>query len=218
VALLTAVVALAGCPAPKGAAPEETLAAYLRALEGNRLDEAYGLMSADYRKTHDRAAFERALQKADRKAAGQLKGTQVTIEAEIELGEGDKLPLVLEHGEWKLGRDPLDFYPQRTPEEAMRSFLRAVENKRYDVVLRFVPARYRATITTDKLRERWEGEKRQELLGQLERVRAHLGEPLVLAPAGDEAQLPLPDAPDSNGRKQARLVKEDGAWKVDALE
>ncbi len=216
--LLAALVALVGCPAPKGADPEATLAAYLAALSANRLDDAYALMSSDYRKTHDRATFERSIAQADKKAAGRLKGAQVALEAEVDLGDGEHLPLIFEHGAWKIARDPLDFYPQRAPDEALRSFLRAVEARRYDVVLRFVPARYRATITVDKLRERWEGEKRPELLQQLARVRTHLGEALQWSPGGDEAQLALPDAPDAAGRKQARMIREDGAWKVEALE
>jgi hypothetical protein len=205
------VLALAlGCGGCRAApSPEATLAAYLGALSAGRLDEAYGLLSSDYRRTHDRQAFAREVARGAG-AAGRVRSARVALRAEAELPDGDRLPLVFEDGAWRIARDPLDFYPQHTPEEALRSFVRAVENRRYDVVLRFVPARYRATITVDKLRERWEGGARDELYAELQSVRAHLGEPVEAS--GDEARLTVGE------RKQARLVLEDGAWKVESLE
>ena len=187
--------------------------AYLNALHAGRLDDAYALLSTDYQRAHDRTSFERALSPSDRTAqAARLRNAKVTLAAEIDVGDGETIPLVREHGDWVFARDPLDFYPQRTPQETLRSFIRAVEHKRYEVVLRFVPERYRATITADKLRERWEGEKRPELTQQLEAIRSHLAGPFDPGTTDDEARLTLGE------RKQARLVREDGVWKVEALE
>jgi hypothetical protein len=211
---LVAALALGlGACTHRPAGPDLVLRQYLAALAGGRVDEAYSLLGADYRRTHDRAAFERSLASVEgRNAASRLRRapTSVELRAELALPDGDRLPLELEHGQWRLARDPLEFYPQNTPVEALRSFLRAVDNHRYEVVLRFVPTRYRATITVDKLRERWEGERRGELLAQLTAVRAHLGDPLDLA--GDEARLAVGE------RKQVKLVREDGLWKVESLE
>ncbi len=212
---LLSLLLLAGChpvlPGPAG--PEATLDAYLDALSAHQLDRAYALLSTEYRATHDRASFERTLAASDAEhAAARLRKSAhtLTLQAELELPDGEKLPLVREGGAWRFQHDPLDFYPQGTPVEALRSFVRAVENHRYDVALRFVPERYRATLTVDKLRERWEGERRSELLGQLQAVRTHLGDPLEIS--GEEARLTVGE------RKQARLVKEGGAWKVETLE
>jgi hypothetical protein len=192
--------------------PEAVFDAYARAIAAGRLDEAYALLASDYKKAHDRAAFERAVKSPDGRGVARLRARTVAVElqAEVELSDGDRLPLVSEHGQWRLARDPLDFYPQKTPLEALRSFIRAVENHRYDVVYRFVPNRYRANITVDKLRDRWEGERREELLGQLFQVRAHLSDPLEVS--GDEAHVTVGE------RKQARLVHEDDVWKVETLE
>jgi hypothetical protein len=206
------LIAVIGCThPPKG--PEAALDGYLAALAAGRLDDAWALLGNDYKKGHDRAAFERAVASPDaRSAAQRLRRAQAKIDltAELELPDGEKLPLVLEHGEWRFAHDPLDFYPQITPAEALRSFVRAVENHRYEVVERFVPERYRATITVERLRERWEGDKRAELTAQLEAVRAHLGDPLEIS--GDEARLTVGE------RKQAKLVRENGAWKIESLE
>ena len=43
----------------------------------------------------------------------------------VDYGQGERLGLVYENGAWRLGEDPLDLYGQRTPREALRSFVRA---------------------------------------------------------------------------------------------
>jgi len=215
VRLLVAVALLAAChPPPREAAgPAEVLAAYQAALKAGRLDDAWALLSSKWRAAHDRATFERTLSPDDKRAAEtRLRGAKVQLEAEAETADGDRLPLVFEEGAWKLARDPLDFYPQATPKEALRSFIRAVELQRFDVALRFVPTRYRQQITVDKLRERWEGERRTELLASLELVRQHLAEPLEPGASDDEVRLPLGE------KKQAKLVREGAAWKIETLE
>jgi hypothetical protein len=206
------VLIVSGCH-PTG--PEATLDAFERAIRAGRLDQAYALMSAEYRRTHDPVAFEHAVRAGEPRAGEKLRAGKVTLEAEADLGDGDTLSLVWEHGGWRLARDPLDFYPQSSPAEALRSFIRAVENRRYDVVLKFVPQRYRTQITVEKLRDRWEGERRGELLEQLKAARAHLGEPFAFASSGDEASLPIAGG---EPRKQVRLVREEGAWKVESIE
>ncbi|HEY7956467.1 MAG TPA: hypothetical protein VII38_14285 [Polyangia bacterium] len=214
VLLLALSAALAGC-GPRPGTPAATLAAYERAVAAGRVEAAYALMSADYRRTHDRAAFVRALPQGNELGSDRsLAHARTTLTATVALpGDppgGPELSLVLEDGAWRVAGAPLDFYPQATPEEALRSFLRAVERHRYSAALRFVPSRYRALLTASALRARWEGEKRVELAAELALVRAHLGDPFELA--GDEARLPLGE------RKAAHLHREDGVWKVESLE
>ncbi len=207
--VLAIALLVAGCHTPRG--PGDTLDAYLKAVAAGRTAEAYALLSTDYKRAHDQATFEHGLSDKDRKAAGdKLRGAQVTLTAEVALPDGDTLPLVLENGTWRFARDPLDFYPQRNPAEALRSFIRAVEHARWEVVLRFVPQRSRAGVTADRLRERWAGEKRDEIRAQLDAARAHLAEPFEQT--GDEARLPVGE------RKQVKLVREDGLWKLESLE
>jgi hypothetical protein len=204
---------LAACPRPPQQGPEAVLDAYLSALAAGKLDRAYALLSSDYQKTHDRASFERAVAAAEaQKQAERLRKSarKLELEAAVQLPDGESLALVKEDGEWRFRHDPLDFYPQSTPLEALSSFMRAVENRRYEVALRFVPERYRAQLTVDKLRDRWEGERKSELLGQLQAVRTHLGDPLEVN--GDTARLTVGE------HKQAVLVREGGQWKVETLE
>ncbi len=209
--LVVVAIALAGCAARAPAGPADTLRAFADAVRAHRIDDAYALMSADYKRTHDRDAFARSLGPSVERAAQRLQKGRIELRAEVELSDGERLSLVQEpDGAWRFAHDPLDVYPQRAPDEALRSFVRAVERKRWDVVLRFIPQRFRATITADTLKERWEGTQAAELQAQLAAVRAHLDEPMELS--GDEARLPVGE------RKQVKLVREEGLWRVETLE
>ena len=203
-------VGVAGCAPHLGTGPDETLRTFADAVRAGRSDAAYALMSADYKKAHDRDAFARSLDPAVVRAAGRLARGPIELRAEVELADGERLALVREPGGWRFARDPLDLYPQRAPDDALRSFIRAVEHKRWEVVLRFLPQRFRSTITTEKLKERWEGAGAGELKAQLVVVKAHLDEPLELS--GDEARLPVGE------RKQVKLVREESLWRVETLE
>jgi hypothetical protein len=209
-ACLFAALVATGCAARNPSGPVETLHAFAAAVQAGKVDEAYALMSADYRKTHDREAFARSLGPATTRAASKLRDGKVELRAEVELSDGERLQLVQEADGWRFARDPLDVYPQRTPEEALRSFLRALERKRWEVVLRFIPQRFRGGLTADGLKQRWEGPEATQLAAQIVAVRAHLEEPMELS--GDEARLPVGE------RKQVKLVREEGLWRVETLE
>jgi hypothetical protein len=205
------LVAVAGCAHRPLPGPDDTVHAFAAAVAANRVDEAYGLMSAEYRAGHSRDAFARSLPPASSpNALTRLGARHAQLRAEVELGDGERLSLVQEADGWRFARDPLDLYPQRAPDEALRSFVRAIERKRWDVILRFIPLKYRNTITAETLQKSWEGERRPELLAQLATARAHLDEPIEIV--GDEARLPLGE------RKQVKLLREDGVWKIETLE
>lgn len=211
--LAVAVLMLSAC-ASRVVRPEEALARYLAAARAGRVAEAYAMMSDGYRRDHDATAFGRAVREHRQDldaASARLSAGAPTVElrAEARYGDGEVLPLVMEGGAWRIAADPTEFYPQSTPAEALRSFLLAVERKRYDVVLRFVPSRARKSVTLDQLRVRWEGEKRTELTFEIAEVRAHLAEPIDVS--GDEARLALGE------KRQVRLSREEGAWKIEAL-
>lgn len=211
---LLLVSAVAGCAHRAPSGPDDTVRAFAAAVAAGRTDDAYALMSADYRAGHSRDAFVRSLPSPSspegQSPLGRLAKGHAQLRAEVELGDGERLSLVQEPDGWRFARDPLELYPQRAPDEALRSFVRAIERKRWDIVLRFIPQKYRNTITAETLQKSWEGERRNELMAQLATARAHLDEPIELV--GDEARLPLGE------RRQVKLVREDGVWKIETLE
>jgi len=207
------LLAVAGCPkASTVNHPEDALKAYAGALERGDHDGAYELMSVEFRKKHTRDDFLRMLRAhtADLKqSVAQLKGAPrvVQVEAIVTFGKGDSLKLVLSEGRWRIASDPVDFYSQRTPVEALRSFIRAIERHRYDVVLRFVPNVWAESMTVEKLRKQWEGDQQEEVTALLKNLRANLNAPIRRK--GDRATMPYGD------RFEVRFVREDGVWKIE---
>jgi hypothetical protein len=217
VTALLAAIAPGGCPAKTtGAAapspPEAAVAAYAEAVKAGKYDRAYGMMSLAFRRRYEQKDFVRMLQEhaAELPAAMQqlqTKATQVEVEAKVELGESESMKLVMESGQWKIASDPVDFYSQRTPAEALRSFVRALERRRYDIVLRFVPSKWADAMTVEKLRKEWEGDKKDEVGNLIKNLKANLNAPIHQA--GDSATMPY-------GEKwEVRFVREDGVWKIE---
>jgi hypothetical protein len=125
---------------------------------------------------------------------------------DLTLALGERVPLVLEGGRWRIDGPVYEAWGQGTPRAALRTFIRALDARRYDVVLRLVPDRYRAALSVDRLREFWEGAKKDEHRALLERIRAAVAGPLT--ENGDEARLAVP--PD----REVVLWREDGVWRI----
>jgi hypothetical protein len=207
---------LSGCatgPGPSDA--RAALAAYAQATLAGDYDRAYDAMSADYRQKVSRAEFAQFLRdhrRDARAAAERVRGPATTVElrADVVGDGGDRLGLVYENGAWRLAEDPLELYGQRTPRECLRSFVRALERKRYDVLVRFVPKRWREFTTAQKLKEAWEGPQQTEVGRLVHDLRAHMADPITQE--GDEARLVYGDA------ASVKLVREDGVWRVESPE
>lgn len=203
----------AGCPAASSMSrPESVVQAYGKALRDGDYGRAYELMSPEYRKEHSREEFIRALtaRKAELRRSGDpLQGAprQTKVEARVDYGEGDSLTLRLTGGTWLIATDPVDFYSQRTPAEALRSFVRAIERHRYDVVMRFVPNKWVESMTVEKLRQQWEGEKQAEVVALIKTLKLNLKAPI--RGKGDTATMPYGD------HFEVRFLREDGVWKIE---
>lgn len=195
---------------PEG--PAAAVAAFGTAVARGDFQAAYGLTSAEFRRRMPFEAFA-----AGFKAGGgepEALGKRMVAEApriaprvEIELSLGERVPMLLEDGRWRIDGPVYEAWGQGTPRAALRTLVRALDERRYDVVLRLVPNRYRAGLSADKLRNYWEGERKADNGALLARLRAALAGPI--AEMGDEAHLPYP--PD----KEVRLVREAGEWKVE---
>jgi hypothetical protein len=182
------------------------------ALRARDYGHAYEYMSASYRRAHGRDDFVRMMKDSPEEVKQTSErltadGRKVEVSARFVYDDlRDELPLVLENGAWRLASDPLEFYPQDTPAHALRSFLRAVELKRYDVLLRFVPSPWRAEMSAEKLKAELEGERKEELSRLVRLLTANLENPIDIE--GDRARMPYGD------RYEVKFVREDGAWKI----
>jgi hypothetical protein len=194
-------------------APGAGAAVGLVAAERKDWTAAYALTTADFRARVPFAAFRAELEEpgATTAALGQRLrawGEKDSPRVTVDLGAGEPVRLVAEGGRW-LVDEPALFEPwsQRTPRAALRSFVTALQQRRYDVVLRLCPRQRRASLTPEAVRAYWEGEHKAENAALLGRLREALGAPIV--EIGDEARMPY------GGGAEARLVREDGAWKIE---
>ena len=181
------------------------------ALARGDLRAAYALTSADFQRRTPYDAFAASLNAsaADTRALGKRIGEQaarVPPRVDIQLAQGEPLSLVLEDGRWRVDGPLPEPWGQRTPRAALRTFVRALGERRYDVVLRLVPRRHRVDLTADKLRQYWEAHQ-EETRALLTRLQAALGAPIV--ETGDEAHMPY------GPEQEMVFVREDGVWRIE---
>src|SRR5262249_9122487 len=112
-----------------------------------------------------------------------------------------------EKGRWKIDASAIDVYAQDTPRHAVQGFVRAIERKRYDVILRYVPDAHREGLDASKLKNAWElhdGEEIAQLVTALKQALPSA----AIEETGDRAALPY-------GAGTMLLVKERGLWKIE---
>jgi hypothetical protein len=209
--LAAPALALAACAQPQRG-PADTLAGFGAAVERRDYPAAYALMSGDYRKRVSLGDFRAQLEAGGgdvpllaRRLKESAGKTPLRIEVEVEGGE--KLALIRETGEWRVEGPAFNLYDQSTPRAALRSLLRALAQRRYDVAVRLVPNRYRAGVDADKLRDYWEGARTDQNQKLLRQLRANLESPII--EVGDEARMPYGEG------AEVLFVREDGLWKVE---
>ena len=218
-ALLGVAPALLGVGCAAGAntgSPESTLSAYARAVQRGQLAEAYALLSEDSRKTIPFEQFKRMIQENPEQAQELVRALDrpstgpARITARVTGADGEPLLLVYENGAWRVDGSAIDLYSQAAPEAAALAFVRAVENKRYDLLLRFVPDSQREGLTEANLRAAWEGEQKQDMARLIEALKAALPAARFEV-VGERATL----AYGAGGTIE--LVREHAAWKVEEL-
>jgi hypothetical protein len=203
-----------GCrsqPAPPPT-PEATVVAFARALNQAKFDEAYALMSKDYKKRVSLEQFKRRLSENPQETleiSNTLSRVRKPAEQEAVLVYDDDQQLRLRRaGEsWLIASSIVDFYDQSTPRAALRSFVRAMERKRYDVVLRLIPSGDKEGITTERMEQAWSGEQREEVERMLTKLREHEGDPIEVI--GTHATMPYGD------HTRVQFVQEGDVWKIE---
>ena len=209
-----AIALWAGGCAHAPPAPGEALAAFGDALARGDLRGAYAMTSADLQRRIPFEAFAAGFQgpAADPATLGRRIASEsgrVAPRVEVELAAGERVPLVFETGQWRVDGPVYEAWGQETPRAAIRTFVRALDARRYDVVLRLVPDRLRGGMTPERLRSFWEESDADAHRRLLAKIRAAASAPLV--ESGDEAHAPLADG------GELRLMREQSGWKIEAL-
>jgi hypothetical protein len=190
--------------------PEATVASLSSALAHRDVEGAYRLMSRRYREQVTLEEF-RALfadQAEIEHTATRLRDRDgpAEEEASVTYGAHETLQLRREGDTWRVVTDVIDWYSQRTPRQAVRSFVRAIEARRWDVLLRLLPEADREAMTEDRLREMLAGEGEEALdhlaAGMRDALDADIEE------HGEHATLPYGE------RFRVELVREGDVWCV----
>jgi hypothetical protein len=211
--VLVGVGLVAGCHrSPGRESPSATVRAFAEDLRAQRYADAYARLSETYRRRVPLDELIRRLEAnpdeaRDLAALLERVSDEALVTARVTYGDGEILPLVLEDGDFRIAGDVADFYDQSSPRAALRSFVRAMERRRYDVVLRFVPEADLEGMTVEKMRQAWEGTGREEIETLLLRLREALENPIEVV--GDRATMPYGE------RYTALLVREQGIWKIE---
>ena len=203
-----------GCAA--GAAsqgPRETLREYALALRERRVADAYALLSRDARARISFADFSRMVSENAREiediSASLLAPAEAPkITATLTSPDGETLLLVYENDGWHVDGSAFDLYSQSTPRAALESFVRAFDNKRYDVLLRFVPEEKRQGLTAEQLKQAWEGDQRPQVERLTQALKASLPN-LHIEVLGTRATVAY--GPGGN----VELIQEQGTWRIE---
>lgn len=205
-----------GCASPSPGNPEDVLSAYSHAVSRGHLAEAYALLSDDAKKTIPFEQFKRMIQENPEQAQELISALNrprsgaPRVTATVTGSDGEPLLLVYESGAWRVDGSAIDLYSQATPEAASAAFVRAVGNRRYDVLLRFVPDGQREGLSEAQLRAAWEGEQKQDMARLTEALKAALPTARFEV-VGERATLSY------GAGGTVELVREHGFWKVEEL-
>jgi hypothetical protein len=214
-ALATALgVSSGACSGARAEDPHSVLRSYSRALEEGRAEDAYRMLSEEARRGISLEAFRRMVKDNPEEvreiARALARPTATPVVTATVMGQnGQELQLVLENGRWKVEATAIDLYAQDTPRHAIQGFVRAVERKRYDVVLKYVPDAHKEGLDAAKLKAAWEGHDKEEI----DQVVAQLKQTLPTATieeTGDRATLSYGAAGTT-----MQLVRERGLWKIE---
>jgi hypothetical protein len=208
-----ASIALPACgPAQPAGDPGSVLKDYGHALEQGHADEAYSLLSDDAKRSVSVESFRRMVKDDPDEVrelgrALQRSSAPAVVTATVTAANGQELDLVLEDGRWRVEAGAVDLYAQDTPRHAVQGFVRALERKRYDVILRFVPDAHKEGLNAAKLKDAWEGRDKEEMAQVLSALKQVLPSASV-EETGDHAAL-------TYGAGTMQLVKEHGLWKIE---
>ncbi len=211
-ALLVAAVAT-GCGQPTPATPKGAVNSYAEAVRDGRMEDAYALLSADSRRDLSLEEFRELIQSSPREVEELLQAVEnqeapPRVTAELKTKDGQTLLLIYEAGAWRIDESAVDVYSQADPRTALRSFLKAYDHRRWDILLRFVPDAEKEGLSGAVLKAAWEGEQKLEISTAVEALRPQI-EHAEFEVLGDRATMSY------GAGDNVELIQEHGLWKIE---
>lgn len=207
--------------------PADTTRAYAEALREGRTVDAWRLLSLSAREGMSYEQFERSVRerpdevRALAESLGAVRSDD-GVTARLDLPDGETISLRSEGGRWRLDPAALDFYPQNTPRQTLRSFVRAFRRGRWPVLVglasREVRARLEGLASTadagaqrsaaEALREAWSGAEASATAQRVDDMDHALTRGYPIEVMGERATMTY----GAGAECVARLVREEGRW------
>ena len=190
---------VAGCGAAQQSGPQGTLRQYIDAINANQPAAAYALMDESVRRQMTLSEFVarwKSVQPELREQAAQLRETlakPIKARAQLTYPTGTRATLLLDDSRWQLDEGIAVTVATATPIDALRAFVRAVEQRSYDAVVKLLAKQVRENIERDI------GER-------LSKLKQSLNQEIEVT--GNRARLQY------DPRYKIELTNEDGQWKV----
>lgn len=206
---LPALLLLTACAS---AGPQQTVVRYGDALREDDPEVAWEQLTPELRsqttfeefkaRWHDiRTATEPALEEM-----AEAEQSAAIVSAELRYNDYDQVTLRLDpSGAWKITGGVLNVYAQKTPRETLTSFVRAMDHRRYDILMRFIPSDYAQHMTTEELKHDFE-RRSAEIDELVSALKAALGNPI--RERGQRAYMKY-------GQRELVMVREGDVWKVE---
>lgn len=142
--------------------------------------------------------------------AAELGGLSAVEVAELQLASGRRVRLIREEGQWRIDEGGIDRLFDRDPLAALSAFVRAVDRDRLERVREAIPRADRARFAEDAAL-RAHVSAMSERIAALRAALPGLG-PGAVSVDGDGAEVRWGEG------RVARLVREDGRWRILDLE
>jgi len=189
--------ALSGCAAAPTPDARATLRAWVDATTRDDPHAAYGLLSAELRRTLSEATFTRRFheQSEERSAAAEAlgrPGLAPVVAARVRFGRR-QIQAVREPDRWRLRGPRSTEVGASTPEEALTRFVNALEARDLVALLQ---------LLGDPLR----GAVEREINDRLSKLKSALGKPIAIE--GERATVRYDDT------YHIDLIQENGIWRV----
>lgn len=223
--LLSALSCVTAAPGPA-----DTARAYAEALREGRAVEAWRLLSRSAREGMSFERFEASLRERpdEVRALASTFGAVTSddgVTARLELPDGEAITLRSEGGRWRLDPAALDFYPQHTPRQTLRSYVRAFRRARWEVLLGLASRSVRtrlagmaapaegadARTAADVLRDEWSGSEADQVSQRVDAMDQAVTRGFPIEVMGERATMSY----GPGASLIARLVREDGRWFIE---
>lgn len=203
-----------GCaPQPCHQDPNRVLQEYATALRAGNAEAAWALLSEETKQSTTFEVFRSELER-DPAFARQLADLMEQpvgppiVTAQLGAPDADPVEMLQVDGKWRIRVASLTPYSQSSPMAALRSFARALKQKRYDVLLRLAPSKDRRLLSEDQLRQAFEGPEREEVAALSQALEAAFGYGR-LEVHGELATFDL------GAGSTVELVLDGGAWCIE---